>query len=58
VVSSLLYRLENSPGTNWTGGWVDPVSDLDVVPKRKIFTDAGNKISVIQPVALNFNELS
>jgi hypothetical protein len=26
----------NEPGTHWTGGWVGPKADLDIMVKRKI----------------------
>jgi hypothetical protein len=31
-----LYSQGKTPGTHWTGGWVDPRADLDTVSKRKI----------------------
>jgi hypothetical protein len=27
---------ERAPGTHWRGGWVDPITGLDDVEKRKI----------------------
>jgi hypothetical protein len=31
-----LYTQEKNTGTHWTGGWMSPRTDLDVVAKRKI----------------------
>jgi hypothetical protein len=31
-----LYPGERTPGTHWTGGWVDPRAGLDAEAKRKI----------------------
>jgi hypothetical protein len=30
-----------TPGTNWIGGWVDPIAGLNDVEKRKFLTEKG-----------------
>jgi hypothetical protein len=44
---------ERALGTHWIGGWVGPRAGLDAVVKRKksLHSPAGNRISVVQPVA-------
>jgi hypothetical protein len=46
---------EKSPGTHWTGGWVDPRAGLDDVEKIPDPTGARTRTSrVVQPVASRY----
>jgi hypothetical protein len=50
---------ERAPGTQWTGGWVDPRAVLDAVVKRKIPSpcrDSNPKTPIVQPVAQRYTD--
>jgi hypothetical protein len=38
-------------GIHWTGGWVSPRGDLDVVAKRQISVPAGRKSNLGRPTS-------
>jgi hypothetical protein len=40
-----------NPRYHWIEGWVGLIAGLDTIEKRKIFASAGNRTTVIQPVA-------
>jgi hypothetical protein len=44
---------DRTPGTHWTGGWVDLRTGLDALEKRKLLTlpDWNSDPTIVQPVA-------
>jgi hypothetical protein len=40
------------PRIHCIGGWVDPRAGLDTVEETKIYSSTGNRIPVVQPIAV------
>jgi hypothetical protein len=48
-------HLLSSPGTRWIEGWVRLRDGLDDVTKKKISALTGNRVPVVQPIALSLH---
>jgi hypothetical protein len=53
-----LYPRQQSPGTHWMGGWMDPRAGVDDVEKRKFLISQGLEFwpSVVQPIASRYTD--